>query len=136
MGGKKIKGRKRHVATDVLGNMLAVQVHTAQQADTMHGWDVCDRVAEKYESVEAFCGDQGYQGTTVEFVENLLGLRLDITDKPAQGFQVVPKRWIIERTFAWLGGFRRLAKDFEIRTQSAENMIRIAMIKITVAKCL
>ncbi len=135
MGEKKIKGRKRHVATDVLGNMLAVQVHTAQQADMMQGWDVCDRVAEKYESVEAFCGDQGYQGTTVEFVENLLGLRLDITDKPAQGFHVVPKRWIIERTFAWLGGFRRLAKDFEILTCSAENMIRIAMIKITVAKC-
>ena len=134
MGEKKIKGRKRHVATDVLGNMLAVQVHTAQQADTMQGGDVCDRVAEKYESVEAFWGDQGYQGTTVEFVENLLGLRLDITDKPAQGFHVVPKRWIIERTFAWLGGFRRLAKDFEILTRSAENMIRIAMIKITVAK--
>lgn len=135
MGEKKIKGRKRHVATDVLGNMLAVQVHTAQQADTSQGWEVCDRVAEKYESVEAFCGDQGYQGTTVEFVENLLGLRLAITAKPAQGFQVVPKRWIIERTFAWLGGFRRLAKDFEILTRSAENMIRIAMIKITLAKC-
>ena len=94
------------------------------------------RVAEKYDSVEAFSGDQGYRGTTVEFVENLLGLRLDIADKPTQGFQVVPKRWIIERTLAWLGGFRRLAKDFEILTRSAENMIRITMIKITRAKYL
>ena len=74
MGEKKIKGRKRHVATDVLGNMLAVQVHTAQQADTSQGWEVCDRVAEKYESVEAFCGDQGYQGTTVEFVAESVGI--------------------------------------------------------------
>ena len=134
-GEKKIKGRKRHIATDTLGNMLTVQVHAANLADTSQGWDVCDQVAEKYDSIQAFCGDQGYRGTTVEFVENLLGLRLDITDKPTQGFQVVPKRWIIERTFAWLGGFRRLAKDFEIRTRSAENMIRIAMINITVAKC-
>ena len=136
MGEKKGKARKRYLATDTLGNMLAIQVHAANVADTSQGWEVCDRVAEKYDSVEAFCGDQGYRGTTVEFVENLLGLRLDITSKPAQGFQVIPKRWIIERTFAWLGGFRRLAKDFEILTQSAENMIRIAMIKITVAKCI
>ena len=133
-GEKKIKGRKRHIATDTLGNMLTVQVHAANLADTSQGWDVCDQVAEKYDSIQAFCGDQGYRGTTVEFVENLLGLRLDITDKPTQGFQVVPKRWIIERTFAWLGGFRRLAKDFEIRTRSAENMIRIAMIKSYIQK--
>lgn len=64
-------------------------------------------------------------------------LRLDIADKPeGKGFQVVSKRWIIERTFAWLDNFRRLSKDYEILTSSAENMIRIAMIKITLAKCL
>ena len=67
--------------------------------------------------------------------KTLLGLRLDIAAKPSQGFQVLPKRRIIERPLAWLGGFRRLAKDFEILTNSAENMIRIAIIKITVAKC-
>ena len=135
MGGEKIKGRKRHIASETLGNMLTVHVHAANVADTSQGWEVCDRVAEKYESVEAFCGDQGYSGTTVEFVEDLLGLRIDIAAKPQHGFEVIPKRWIVERTLAWLGGFRRLAKDFEILTQSAENIIRIAMIKITVAKC-
>ena len=135
MGGEKIKGRKRHIATDTLGNMLAVQVHAAHVADTSQGWAVGDRVAEKYESVEAFCGDQGYSGTTVEFVEELFGLRIDIAAKPPHGFEVIPKRWIVERTLAWLGGFRRLAQDFEILTQSAENIIRIAMIKITLAKC-
>ena len=82
-----------------------------------------------------FSGDQGYSGTTVQFVENLFGLRIDIAAKPSHGFKVIPKRWIVERTWAWVGGFRRLAKEFEILTQSAENMIRIAMIKITVAKC-
>ena len=49
---------------------------------------------------------------------------------------MLPKRWIVERTFAWLGGFRRLAKDFEILTATAENMIRIAMLKITLDKCI
>ena len=97
---------------------------------------MCDRVVEKHASVEAFYGDAAYRGTTLEFVETLLELRLDIASEPQQGFQVIPKRWIIERTFVWLDGFRRLAKDFETRTDSAENMIRIAMIKITVAKCL
>lgn len=130
MEGKKIKGRKRHIATDTLGNMLTVQVHAANIADTSQGWDVCDQVAEKYDTIQAFSGDQGYSGTTVEFVENLLGLRIDIAAKPLHGFKVIPKRWIVERTLAWLGGFRRLAKDFEILTQSAENMIRIAMIKM------
>ncbi len=92
MGGKKVKGRKRHIATDTLGNMLTVQVHAANIADTSQGWDVCDQVAEKYDSIEAFSGDQGYSGTTVEFVENLLGLRIDIAAKQPHGFKVILKR--------------------------------------------
>ncbi|MDG4594128.1 MAG: transposase, partial [Candidatus Contendobacter sp.] len=66
-------------------------------------------------------------------------LTLHIAQKPATEageFKVIPKRWIVERTFAWLGNFRRLAKDFEILITTAENMIRIAMLKLTVAKCL
>jgi putative transposase len=65
-----------------------------------------------------------------------MGRRVDISNKPPQGFEVLPKRWIVERTLAWLGGFRRLAKNFEILTTSAENMIRIAIIKVTLAKCI
>lgn len=61
---------------------------------------------------------------------------MHISEKIQDGFAVLPKRWIVERTFAWLGTFRRRAKDFEILTASAENMIRIAMLKITLAKCL
>jgi putative transposase len=61
--------------------------------------------------------------------------RVDIADKASNGFQVQPQRWVVVRTLAWLGNWRRLAKDFEIRTETAENMIRIAMLKITVTKC-
>jgi putative transposase len=70
-------------------------------------------------------------------VETILGLRLDIAEKPeGKGFHVVSKRWVVERTFAWLGNFRRVSKDDEILTSSAENMVRIAMLKMTLAKCL
>ncbi len=93
------------------------------------------RTAEKYSSLQAFCGDAGYRGTAVTFVEQTLGLILHSVTKLGQGFTVLPKRWIVERTLAWLGGFRRLAKDFEIVTATAESMIRIAMLKITLDKC-
>jgi putative transposase len=69
--------------------------------------------------LEAFSGDAGYRGTAVEFVETALGLKLHISQKIKDAFAVLPKRWIVERTFAWLGNYRRLAKDFEILTQSA-----------------
>ena len=133
--GKKVKGRKRPIATDILGDLLAVIVHAANRADTTEGIRVCMQVVDKYLSIEAFSADAGYRGTTAEWVDEWLNLRVDISDKPPQGFEILPKRWIVERTVACLGGFRRLAKDFEILTRTAENMIRIAMIKVTVAKC-
>ncbi len=136
MGEKKVKGRKRPIATDILGNLLAVIVHAANRADTTEGIRVCMQAVDKHLSIEAFSADAGYRGTTVEWVNEWLNRRVDISDKPPQGFEVLPKRWIVERTLAWLGGFRRLAKDFEILTTSAENMIRIAMIKVTLAKCI
>ena len=134
-GHKKIKGRKRHIVVDTLGNLLHVQVPAANHSDTKAGCEVLERTAMKYPTVEAFCGDQGYQGTAVTFVHEQLALVLHITPRLGAGFVVQPKRWVVERTFAWLGHFRRLAKDVEILTATAENMIRIAMLKITLAKC-
>jgi putative transposase len=60
---------------------------------------------------------------------------LHISEKIENKWAVLPKRWVVERTFSWLGNFRRLSKDFEILLGTAENMIRIAMMKITLAKC-
>ena len=134
-GGKKIKGRKRHIITDTLGHLLGVIVHAANLSDTVEGQRICLQVADRYQSIQAFLADQGYRGTTVYFVQEWLNRRVDIVEKATKGFQIQPKRWIVERTLAWLGNWRRLAKDFEIRTETAENMIRIAMLKITVAKC-
>jgi putative transposase len=134
-GEKKIKGRKRHIITDTLGHLLGVIVHAANLSDTVEGQRICLQVADRYPSIQAFLADQGYRGTTVAFAEEWLNRRVDIAEKATSGFQIQPKRWIVERTLAWLGNWRRLAKDFEIRTETAENMIRIAMLKITVAKC-
>nr|VFK55082.1 MAG: Transposase DDE domain-containing protein [Candidatus Kentron sp. TUN]VFK60946.1 MAG: Transposase DDE domain-containing protein [Candidatus Kentron sp. TUN]VFK63957.1 MAG: Transposase DDE domain-containing protein [Candidatus Kentron sp. TUN]VFK65731.1 MAG: Transposase DDE domain-containing protein [Candidatus Kentron sp. TUN] len=64
-----------------------------------------------------------------------MGLKLHISKKIKDTFAVLPKRWIVERTFAWFGNYRRLSKDYEILTSTAENMVRIAMLSIMVTKC-
>lgn len=133
-GGKKVKGRKRHIIVDILGNLLHVSVHAANTHDTKAAPAVFERVAEKYASVKAFSGDAVYRGTSVIFVESELQLKLHISTKIKDTFAILPKRWIVERTFAWLCNFRRLAKDVEILTGTAENIIRIAMFRLVLAK--
>jgi len=135
-GGKKVKGHKRHLVVDILGNLLHVKVHAANASDTKAACDVLQRCAEKYPHIEAYSGDAGYRGTAVTFADEQLGMKLHISTRIKDGWAVLPKRWVVERTFAWLNQFRRLAKDFEILTATSENMIRIAMLKISLAKCL
>ncbi len=138
-GYKKVKGHKRHIIVDILGNLLAVNVHAANISDTIAAGPILKAPVQGYPTIQAFSGDAGYRGTAEIFVSEELKLTLHIAQNPATEkgqFQVIPKRWIVERTFAWLRHFRRLAMDFEILVTTAENMIRIAMIKLTVAKCL
>lgn len=134
-GGKKVKGRKRHIVVDTQGNLLHVSVHAANKSDTVMGGPVMARAAEKYRSLKAFSGDAGYRKTAENYVKNQLGLVLHISTKIKDQWAVLPKRWIVERTFAWIGRFRRLSKDFEILTATAENMVRIAMLKKTLTNC-
>lgn len=138
-GNKKVKGHKRHIVVDILGNLLHVKVHAANIPDTIAAGQILKDTVQIYPTIKAFSGDLGYRGTAVNFVSEELQLTLHISEKPVTQpgqFKVIPKRWIVERTIAWLGHFRRLAKDFEILVTTAENMIRIAMLKLTVAKCL
>lgn len=124
--GKKTKGRKRHIVTDILGCLLAVCVHAANIHDTKSGAYPVALAKEKYPSLKGVCGDQGYCGTFKEIVESF-GLTCDIVEKIApKGWETLPKRWRVERTFAWFNGYRRLSKDYEISTDSTENMVRIA----------
>ena len=81
----------------------------------------------KYPTIQKFCGDRGYRGSFVTNVKTILDLDVDISEKIIpKGWKVVPKRWIVERTFAWLNNSRRLSKDYEILTSSAESMIKLS----------
>ena len=83
----------------------------------------------KYPTIKKFCGDRGYRGSFVTNVKTILGLDVDISAKIIpQGWKVIPKRWMVERTFAWLNNSRRLSKDYEILTSSAESMIKLSHI--------
>jgi len=134
MVGKKIKGHKRHVVTDIDGNLLAVRVHAANIHDTIAGADVFARAVWKYRTIKAVCGDEGYRGTFFDYVENLR-LMCDISERIKPEFEILPKRWRVERTFAWLGNYRLLSKDYEITTASQESDIMIAHIHTLLRRC-
>lgn len=126
MGEKKIKGRKRHIVTDTQGHILHVKVHAANTHDTVAGCGVFDEAAVKYPSLQGVCADAGYRKTFEEFVQKVLKKTVEISARIAPGWAILAKRWVVERTFAWLNHFRRLAKDYEIGVQSAENNVMIA----------
>jgi len=80
----------------------------------------------KYPSLKGVCADAGYGKTMVEFVEKTLEKTIEISERISKTWTILPKRWVVERTFSWLNGYRRLAKDFEISTSSAENYVMIS----------
>lgn len=126
-GGKKNKGRKRHIVIDSLGCLLAVKVHRANLPDTKSGIFVAISAHRKYPSIQKYCGDGGYCGSFIANVQSVLNIEVDISKKIFPfGFHVLPKRWKVERTFAWLGNSRRLSKDFEIRTTTQEAIIKLS----------
>ena len=127
-GGKKIKGRSRQVAVDTQGNIWSVHVHAANTADTVGGCRLADKLFRKVPGTKAICADAGYRGTFVDYVKETWGRPAYISEKIKDGFAVIQKRWIVERTFAWLNGNRRLSKDYEKTTCSSESQILIANI--------
>lgn len=113
--------------TDTLGCLLAVKVHRANLHDTKAGIFPAIQAFRKYPTIQKFCGDGGYRGTFVEYAKYILELDTDISQKIVpDGFKVIPKRWIVERTFGWLNNSRRLSKDYEILTASEETIIEIS----------
>lgn len=130
MVGKKIKGRKRHISTDIEGRLLHVSVHAGNIHDTKAGSHVAARTKERYPTIKGFSADDGYRGTAKNYVKIDMGLKMEISKRIKSGWTVLVKRWVVERTFAWMNNARRLAKDFEILTCSAENFVRISIIQI------
>ena len=106
-----------------MGNLLHIKVHAGNTHDTKGGCDVLRRTVEKHPSIEVFSADAGYRGTAFDYTANTLGRKMEISEKIKNEFVVLRNRWVVERTFAWFGAFRRLAKDFEIRNCSEENIV-------------
>ena len=129
--GKKIKGRKRHIVTDTVGNLLEVVVHAADIQDRDGAKLVLEKLTEATKSqLQKIWADGGYRGQLIDWVQEHLEIILEIVrrDPNLPGFQVLPRRWVVERTFAWLGRYRRLSKDYEKCTKSSEGVIYIASI--------
>jgi len=126
MTREKTKGRKRHIVVDIMGNLLAVVVHAANIHDTKSGIKPAKRAFEKYPAIKKFCGDDGYHKSFEEDVSSQLGLSVDISKRIKPVFEVIPKRWVVERTFSWLNHSRRLSKDYEINVNSEETMVIIS----------
>ena len=114
------------MVTDTLGCLLSIVVHAANIHDTKGGMEAASRAIDNYPTIEKFCGDEGYRGTFVDYISWEFGLEVDISARIVPEFAILPKRWIVERSFAWMGNSRRLAKDFEISVNSAENMVIIS----------
>jgi putative transposase len=129
--GKRIKGRKRSIIVDTLGLILCVAVHSAAIQDRNGGLPVIEKLKEKWNRIVKIFADSGYNGTLIEKVKEKCGYVLEIVKKQeATEFKVLPKRWIVERTIAWINNSRRMAKDYERYTDTSEAMIQLAAIRI------
>ncbi|MFD8212244.1 IS5 family transposase [Streptomyces sp. NPDC059697] len=128
-GGKLINGRKRHVVVDTLGLLLGVMVTAADTGDRIAAQVLLGQVADVHHRLELVWADGGYTGSLVEHCLATLALVLAIVKRSddMRGFVVLPKRWIVERLFAHLMRSRRLVRDFERRTASAEAMVYWSM---------
>ncbi len=129
--GKQVKGRKRHIIVDTLGNLLTVVVHAADIQDYDGARKVLTKVTEILASLEKLWADGIYKkGGLVEWVRDTFDILLDIVERDPnqEGFEVLPRRWVVERTFSWLDLYRRLSKDYERSTQGSQGVIYIASI--------
>ena len=133
---ERTKGRKRHIVVDVLGLILAVTVTGANVQDRDGGQLVLKGLKDRFPRLARVWADGVYAGRLVEWAEKTAQFVLDIVCKPKGqiGFSVLPWRWIVERTFAWLGNYRRLARDYEINPRTSEAWIKIAMIHLMVRR--
>jgi len=132
---KKIKGRKRHIIVDTLGLIISAEVHSASIQDRNGGLELLKKAKQEYDSIVRFFADGGYSGKLQDqcFLETgaLLTIAKRVTDK---GFEVIPKRWIVERTFAWLSNFRRMSKEYEKSCKTSKTNIFFNMITIMVKR--
>jgi putative transposase len=163
-GGKKVKGRKRHLLVDTEGLVLKAKVHSAKVMDRDGIEPLLKRTEGQFPRLKYLWLDAGYKGKGKEWVEKALGWSVEVVQHPPKiapqemlkrwarewakegvaidwekllpprGFRVLPRRWVVERTFSWLGQNRRMSKDYERLTQTSEVFILVVMIRLMVKR--
>ena len=130
--GKKVKGRKRHVLVDTLGLVWGLLVTEADMPDREGALRLLLMLRGLVQRLQRIWADGGYRGEFIETVQRLCGWTVDIILRcdECKGFQILPKRWIVERTFAWLLNSRRLSKDYEYLLANSTSMIYAAMVRL------
>ena len=131
-GAKKINGRKRHLLVDTMGLILAVVVTAASVQDRDGARLLLSQLPGTCKKLRLIWVDGGYRGKLLDWALNYCRCRLQLVlrSDSQKGFAVLPRRWVVERTFSWLNHHRRLSKDYEVLTASSEAFIYIAMIRI------
>jgi putative transposase len=131
-GGKKVNGRKRHILVDSMGNLLKVLSHAANIGERAGAQQLLLSVPQQFWiRLEKILADGGYDGVDFQtWVEQTFAVEFEISLRPTgkKGFVLVPIRWVVERTFAHLGRYRRLSKDYEHLTENSEGMVYLASI--------
>ena len=131
--GKKVKGRKRHIVTDTCGFLIFILVHAADIQDRDGACDVLAAIRHRFPWLRHIFADGGYAGDKLRGALASMGqwtLAIIKRSDAAKGFEVLPRRWVVERTFAWLGRCRRLAKDWETSIASSTAWALIASIRM------
>lgn len=109
-----------------MGNLLCIHVHSANIHDTKGGVFTFEKALFYYPSIQGVCADGAYKKHFKNIFEEFHNLNVDISERLTYTFQVIPKRWRVERTFSWFNNYRRLSKDYEISCSSAETMCYIS----------
>jgi transposase len=130
--GKRINGRKRHIITDTMGLLLVVMVTAASVQDRDGGRGILKLLKCALPSVRHIFADGGYQGQLLAIAKRAWGIVVEVVKKPAEqiGFAVLPRRWVVERTFSWLLRWRRLVRDYERLPETHEAMVKWAMVGV------
>ncbi len=132
-GGKKVQGRKRQILVDTLGLLLAVFVHDAHRSEQAGFKLLCEWIQDCFPRLRLIWVDSGYQGKVFyQWIKDTYGFILEVVKRKEgqKGFKVLPRRWVVERTFGWFGRYRRLSKDYEYLPTTSEIMIKVAMINL------
>ena len=130
-----MKGRKRHILIDTMGSLLAVLVNPANTSDVAGGIELMERVKGMLVRLGIVYADGAYDyDSMADACRNVNGARLMVVKRTEPGFKVLPKRWIVERTLAWLSRNRRLSKDYEQLTEVSESFVKLGMIRLMLAR--